>query len=209
MVMNLKTLFINYIKLRIKLSKAKIYKIIDNTNDNIYIGSTCKTLKYRLTEHKSAYKRFLKGLHGNTKSFDIIKNGDCKIELLENCDIKTKQELLARERFYIQNNDSLNKNMPGRYDNGTQQYQREYRDTNKDKIIEYEKRYRKANKVKLNDKAKEYRETNKDKIKEYRVNNKDKTNEKFECECGGKYTHSHKSTHFKSTKHQEFIKSNN
>ena len=179
MVMNLKTLFINYIKLRIKLSKAKIYKIIDNTNDNIYIGSTCRTLKYRLTEHKSAYKRFLKGLHGNTKSFDIIKNGDCKIELLENCDIKTKQELLARERFYIQNNDSLNKNIPGRYDNGTQQYQREYRDTNKDKI------------------------------KEYRVNNKDKTNEKFECECGGKYTHSHKSTHFKSTKHQEFIKSNN
>ena len=112
--MNLKTLFVKYIKLRNKLDNGKIYKIVDNTNNNVYIGSTCKTLKYRLTEHKSAYKRFLKGLHGNTKSFDIIKNNDYKIELLENCDIKTKQELIARERFYIDNNECLNKIVPGR-----------------------------------------------------------------------------------------------
>ena len=209
MVMNIGNIFVKYIKLRNKLDNGKIYKIVDNTNDNVYIGSTCKTLKYRLIEHKSAYKRFLNGLHGNTKSFDIIKNGDCKIELLENCDIKTKQELLARERFYIQNNDSLNKNIPGRYDNGTQQYQREYRDTNKDKIIEYEKLYYDTNK----DKIKRYRDANKDKQNEYnrnyRVNNKDKTNERFECECGGKFIHANKSTHLKSIKHQKFLESQN
>ena len=27
------------------LDKSKTYKIVDNTNDSIYIGSTCKTLK--------------------------------------------------------------------------------------------------------------------------------------------------------------------
>ena len=56
--MNLKTLFINYIKLRIKLNKAKIYKIIDNTNQNVYIGSTCGSLKDRLSRHKGNYKGF-------------------------------------------------------------------------------------------------------------------------------------------------------
>ena len=176
MVMNLKTLFVKYIKLRIKLSKAKIYKIIDNTNDNIYIGSTCCSLKTRLSKHKSNYKRFLNGLYHNVKSFNILKNDDYKIELLENCDIKTKDELLARERFYIENNDCLNKVVPGRTD-------------------------------------KEYYNDNKDKIKDYYITNKDriniKRNQKIDCECGGKFTIRSKARHIKSTKHQEFIKSNN
>ena len=200
--MNIKTLFVKYIKLREKLDKAKIYKIIDNTNDNIYIGSTCKTLKERLIRHKCSYKSFLKGLNNNIKSFDILKNDDYHIELLENCNIKTKQELIARERFYIQNNVCLNKVVPGRTD-------KEYREDNKDKI----KEYREANK----DKKKDYYITNKDKIKQsskdYYITNKDiikdKQNQKIDCECGGKYTIRHKAQHFETTKHQEFIKSDN
>ena len=112
--MELKTLFVKYIKLREKLDKGKIYKIVDNTNDAIYIGSTCNSLKNRLSSHKGDYKRFLKGIFNNVKSFDIIKNNDYKIELLENCEVKTKSELLARERFFIENNDCINKNIPGR-----------------------------------------------------------------------------------------------
>ena len=198
MVMNLKTLFVKYIKLREKLSKAKIYKIVDNTNDNKYIGSTCKTLKTRLTGHKCNYKRFLKGLCGNVKSFDIIRNRDYKIELLENCDIKTKQELLARERFYIENNECLNKYIPGRYDNGYQQYQKEYREANKDKAKNKAKEYYNDNKDKLDNFHKAYNETNKEKLKE-----------KFICVCGGNYTHSQKSTHIKTNKHQKFLESQN
>ena len=176
MVMNLKTLFVKYIKLREKLSKVKIYKIVDNTNDNIYIGSTCKSLKKRLSEHKCGYRRFLKGLFNNVKSFDIIKNNNYKIELLEDCDIKTKQELLARERFFIQNNNCLNKKIPGRTD-------KEYREANKDKLDNFHKAYN---------------ETNKEKLKE-----------KFICVCGGNYTHSQKSTHIKTNKHQKFLESQN
>ena len=181
--MNLKTLFVKYIKLRNKLNNAKIYKIVDNTNDNIYIGSTCKTLKTRLSVHKSDYKRFLKGLYNNVKSFDIIKNNDYKIELLEDCNIKTKQELLTREKYYIKNNDCLNKNTPGRTDKEIQQYQKEYYNDNKDKLDIIHKAYN---------------ETNKEKLKE-----------KFICVCGGNYTHSQKSTHFKSIKHQKFLQSQN
>ena len=114
--MNLKTLFINYIKLRSKLDKAKIYKITDNSNGNAYIGSTCRSLKERLSEHKGHCKRYLKGLYNNTRSFVIIKNDDYKLELIETCNIKTKQELLQRERYFIENNECINKNIPGRTD---------------------------------------------------------------------------------------------
>ena len=81
--MKIASIFENYIKLRKQLDQAKIYKIVDNTNDNIYIGSTCKTLQRRLSKHKSDYKRFLKGLRRNITSFDILKNNNYKIELLE------------------------------------------------------------------------------------------------------------------------------
>ena len=173
--MNLKTLFINYIKLKRKLDKAKIYKLIDNTNQNVYIGSTCIPLKYRLSQHKSDYNRFLKGIHNNVKSFEIIKNDDYKIELIEICNIKTKQELLQRERYFIENSSCLNKTIPGRS-------------------------------------RREYKDDNKDKIKEYYIANKDeiniKRNVKIDCECGGKFTIRHKSCHFKTTKHQDYLKSN-
>ena len=186
MVMNLKTLFVKYIKLREKLDNAKIYKIVDNTNDNIYIGSTCKTLKTRLSEHKSDYKRFLKGVYGYTKSFDIIKNNDYNIELLEDCNIKTKKELFERERFFIENNECLNKNIPVLTDKETQQYQKDY-----------QKEYYNDNKDKLDIIHKAYNETNKEKLRE-----------KFICVCGGNYTHSQKSTHFKTRKHLNFLKNN-
>ena len=186
-MVGIENLFLKYIKLRNKLDKSKIYKIVDNINDNVYIGSTCKTLKTRLSEHKSDYKRFLKGLYNNVKSFDVLKNGDYKIELLENCDIKTKQELLERERFYIENNDCLNKNIPGRTDKEYKQYQKEYK-----------KDYYFNNKEKINDIHKEYREAN-----------KDKANEKFDCECRGKYTRCGKSQHIKTSKHQNYLKSQN
>jgi len=57
---------------------------------------------------------------------------------------------------------------------------------------------------------KEYREDTKDKIstrmKDYRDKNRDMINEKTECSCGGKYTRSHKALHFKTSKHQAYIK---
>ena len=198
MVMELKTLFDKYIKLRNKLDNSKIYKIVDNTNDNLYIGSTCQSLKRRLSKHKCDYKRFLKGLCTNVTSFDIIKNNDCKIELLENCEVKTKSELLAREKHFIENNECINKVIPGRtkeeYYIANKEKIKEYRDTNEEKRNEYQKAYDDANKEKRN----EYQ-------KEYYIANKEKLNQKFDCQCGGQYNYSHKSQHIKTAKHQNFL----
>lgn len=33
--------------------------------------------------------------------------------------------------------------------------------------------------------------------------------EKFNCECGGKYTYNHKLEHFRSLKHQKYLTNNN
>ena len=134
--MKIRTLFEKYIKLRKKLDQAKIYKIIDNTNDNIYIGSTCMTLKKRLQRHESSYKMFLKGLCSNTRSFDILKNNRFEIMLLEDCNIKTEEELKARERFFIENNECTNKNVPGRT---RKEYQNTYYENNKEKYNEQRK----------------------------------------------------------------------
>ena len=43
-------------------SLGKIYKIVSNQTDDIYIGSTCqKLLSTRLGKHRDDYKRWVEG----------------------------------------------------------------------------------------------------------------------------------------------------
>tara|TARA_R110000822_G_scaffold8902_8_gene35059 strand:+ start:542 stop:1003 length:462 start_codon:yes stop_codon:yes gene_type:complete len=124
----------------------KIYKIIDNTNGNIYIGKTENTLKQRLAVHK---------IDKNCSSTEIIKNGDYRMELIEETQDKT------RERYWIENTQCINKQIPGRTD-------KEYYEDNKESILKQRKEYSKNNKDKIKKYQSEYRENNKDKTKEYK-----------------------------------------
>ena len=82
-------------------SKGKIYKIVDNTNNNIYIGSTCEpTLAHRLAQHKRDYAKYLRGVGHFTSSYIIFKNNNYDIVLLEECDVNSKDQLFQRERYY-------------------------------------------------------------------------------------------------------------
>ena len=82
-------------------SKGKIYKIVDNTNNNVYIGSTCEpTLAHRLAQHKSDYAKYLRGVRGLTASFLILANNNYDIVLLEECDVNSRDQLFQRERYY-------------------------------------------------------------------------------------------------------------
>ncbi len=98
----------------IDYQNAKIYKIIDNTNGNVYIGSTCKKLCQRITQHRADYKKFLNKKHSFMTSFDIIKNNNYDIVLIEKCPCNDKEELHKKERFYIENMDCINICIPGR-----------------------------------------------------------------------------------------------
>ena len=84
---------------------GKIYKIVDNTNGNIYFGSTTMELQDRLNKHIYMYNRFVNRGVKKCTSVQIICNGDYKIELIEEVE---PNDMLKRERFYIENNDCVN-----------------------------------------------------------------------------------------------------
>jgi len=169
---------------------GKIYAIRSHQTDKIYIGSTTSLLSKRLYGHKQNFKKWKNGKYSYVSSFELMKYDDVYIELLQGYSCDTKMELHKREGEFIRSENCVNKNVAGR--TKKEHYQenkektKEWRENNKDKIKEY---YQDNN-----DKLKEY-------SKEYYQGNKDKINKQYECECGGKYTHQNKSTHFKRKKH--------
>ena len=120
----------------INYNNGKIYKICSKTMEgDIYIGSTTKkNLSKRMSGHVYVYKKVKSGISINkTKSFDIFdKYGveNCCIILLENVNAKDKNELKAREAYYIKTLECINKQIPLRS-------KQEYRDDNKDKAYKY------------------------------------------------------------------------
>ena len=152
---------------------GKIYKIVDNTNNNIYIGSTCEpTLSRRLVKHKEDCNRISKGnFKRYVSSYEILKNKNYDIVLLEEFSCESRDQLRKQERYYIDSLKCINKNIPSRT-------MAEYRETYKERNKEYQKTYREKNEEKILKKLKEYREKNKEKIlknlKEYREQNKEK-----------------------------------
>ena len=82
-------------------NNGKIYKIVDNLSDMLYVGSTCNTLEQRLKAHISDYKSFKLGGKNNITSFKILENNDFKIELIENYPCENKSQLEKREGYFI------------------------------------------------------------------------------------------------------------
>ncbi len=125
-----------------KYKNGKIYQIIDNTNGNKYIGSTCELLlSKRLAKHNYNYKSYKKGKGNFVSSFDILKNENYDIILLEEYSCKSKDQLLARERYYIETIECINKEIPTRT-------QKEWHKANEEKMKAYHLNYREQNKDK-------------------------------------------------------------
>ena len=149
---------------------GKIYKIKCNITGDIYIGSTCQpTLAQRLSGHVAHHKHYKKTGKGRcVTSYKILDNGDYHIVLLESVKCESSDELKARERYHIENNECINKTIPLRTT-------KEWHCENKEHIRAYQKKYREANKEQIKEANKEqineyqrrYKEANKEKIKEY------------------------------------------
>jgi hypothetical protein len=156
-----------------------------NNTGLVYYGSTTqKYLSARLEQHRQVYQ--------TCTSRKILNGGNYDILLVENVNCNSKDELRARERFYIENNDCVNKNIPGRT-------RKEWCEVNKDKLDEYQKEWRNENKEKISESSKKYNQDNKEKVseqkKKYRLDNKDKI-----AERGKKYRNENKEKISESSK---------
>ena len=82
-------------------SNGKIYRIVCNNTGKVYIGSTTQPLSKRLVAHRLDYKKYLNGKGKFITSFEIIKNNDYSIILIENVTCNNKEELLKKERIIL------------------------------------------------------------------------------------------------------------
>jgi hypothetical protein len=174
--------------------KSKIYKIVCDVTNSTYYGSTIQTLSRRMTSHR------IPSNGCNTKHMI-----EPKIYLVEEYPCNNKEQLLQRERYYIENNECCNIKVPFRskeeykeqrkeyreknreiineklkeYYHANKEQRKEYRKKNKDIIKEYYEKYREVNKEELKEYNKEYRKKNKEELKEYDKEYKEKNKEKI------------------------------
>jgi hypothetical protein len=174
-----------------RYNKGKIYKLVSNQTDKIYIGSTCKDrLCQRLATHKGHYNHWLKNNNnGYMASYELFKLGDVEIILLESVNCNSKDELLKKEREYIEKHKEIlvNKVRPIITKDERKQYRKQHTEDNKEKIKEWKKQYYSENKEEINERRKEI----------------------YNCECGKKYTIRNKARHERTPKHQKYINLSN
>ena len=97
-------------------ANAKIYKIVSERTDRVYIGSTVNSLNKRFRNHRSVYNSLLRGKCLQCSSSFIMRHGDARIELLETFPCENKLQLTKREGELILQNtpNAVNILIPGR-----------------------------------------------------------------------------------------------
>ena len=151
--------------------KGIIYKLTCNETGEVYYGSTRQSLNKRMIGHKKDCKRWKEGKSGFTTSYNIIDRGNYSYSLIETVECEDKKQLEQRERYYIENNECINKVVVGRT-------RKERYEANKEAILEHQKEYREANKEYLNEKSRKYYQANREHLnecmREYRLRAKAK-----------------------------------
>jgi len=192
---------------------GKIYKLVSDFTDEIYIGSTTQKLCVRFAEHK----RRKHNLASKVASQKLFELGDVKIILIEECPCDNKEQLLKRERHHIENNKCLNIQIPGRTD-------KEWREVNKNILALKNKKWREDNKenqkikrkIRVESNPDFYKEVSKkcyEKHKEKRLEDKkeyykkikEKRQEKITCECGSIVSKGCLTRHKKRQIHQSYL----
>ena len=173
---------------------GKIYKITNNINSEVYVGSTCDILRKRFNNHTRQITQESKKNRPLYKMMNELGTDVFRIDLIENYPSDDKQALRQREGYWIRQMGTLNKVIAGRT---AKEANQEYAKT--EKRIQYEQsEERKASKIKS---AKENYEKNKDEINVYR-------REKILCECGFLSCRGSLTKHKKTKKHLDFLENN-
>ena len=180
---------------------GKIYQILNNINDEVYVGSTLQPLSKRFYSHKTHSDHLNNKLHELMRT---IGKNNCYIELIENYPCNSKEELRAREGHYIRERGTLNMKIAGRTDKA-------YYKDNQEIINAKHKKYYEDNQECILQRNKHYYENNKaiilERTKQYSRDNKEYINEKVMCDtCGCQSTRHNLARHQKTKKCKSYVK---
>lgn len=143
-----------------KYNNGKIYKIWNDINDDIYIGSTCQSLSKRMGHHREDSQKSQNMNRRVYQQMNDLGLSHFFIELIEYFPCSNREELNKREGHWIRaEKPILNTHIAGRT-------QTEYFNEHKEEILEYRKNYFEENKSKIAEQQRNYREANKATIRE-------------------------------------------
>jgi len=154
-----------------------IYKITCKDTNDVYYGSTTQRLCNRKANHIQDVKNYDNGKKSQCASYNIIKNNNYSFEKVEELVCDTRKDLLARERFYIENNSCVNKKLPV-------WSKQEEKESKKKWTKEYIKREVVKEKRKeqwdewYNNRSEEQKEKKKERDRVYKEKNRDEINRK-------------------------------
>ncbi len=159
-----------------ELITGRIYLLKSFRTDDVYIGSTIQSIKARLSNHKADYKRFLSNNYHYKSSYEVVKYGDCYIELIKEVSCTKKQLLILEGYEIVKNTNSINNRIAGHllmYNNYNEYENMRQKERKKNEKYETHKKelnkeYRENNKEYYYEKQKEWRENNKDWVNEYK-----------------------------------------
>jgi hypothetical protein len=152
---------------------GKIYKIVNDIDDQIYIGSTCQKLCKRMVGHRSTCNDIKEQ---NRKLYQLMHHYGVehfRIELIKEFPCGNKEQLTAEEGKHIRElKSSLNSKIDGRT-------KKEWNEDNKERLKERRKEYYQANQDRIKEQMKKYREDNKERMNKYRDDNKERIKEQM------------------------------
>ena len=192
--------------MKVDYLQGKVYKVTNDYNEDVYVGSTCDTLAKRFSKHKQNARDPVCMERPFYKLINEIGFERFRIELICDCPCEDKYELRQKEGEYIREIGTLNKVIAGRtvkmyrLDNShiikprQNEYNKHYKENNKEKLLEYQKEYHQKNQEKKNTQSKLNYEKNKLLINE-------KRKEKIECSCGCMIRKDGMKEHIQSKKH--------
>jgi hypothetical protein len=199
----------------IEWSKCIIYKIWKD--DDFYVGSTTDFVK-RQYHHKQSCNNEKR----NFKIYQMIREKGgwiawqmIPLEEYKECQTQV-QARIREEEWRVKLNAQLNMIRAFIDEEQQKEKKKQYQQEHKEEILKYKKQYQQEHKEEIKIKLKEYYENHKEERLEYQkqwyqdnANKiKEKRNQKFKCNCGGKYTQSNKVRHEESIKHQTYLATN-
>ena len=179
----------------VNYNNGKIYKIVDFSNKNFYVGSTAQPkLCSRLGEHVSKFNCYMRGTNPKyCASMEILINENYKIFLLETYPCNSKDELNMKEQEHM---DKLRcEFMVNKQDAYV----------SKEDMLIKQKKYQEEHKEHLKEKAKEYREEHKEEIS---IRKKERRKDNHELILEQERTSYHKHKEQKNERSRQFRKDN-